>query len=625
MRNRCLVALLLLLTSFAIAQNTITERLRVDATDAPRNILHSTLTIPLTSAILVTSGSITLVYPKWIPGNHRPTGPIQNLVGLHVKANGQDLEWQRDLVDMYAFHVQVPAGAKEIEASYDTVTYNGKSSTASSKVLDLLWNQVVLYPQGAATDEVQMSASIRLPDGWKFGTALTPIQQSGSSADFQPVSLTRLVDSPLIAGANYCQVQLTKPGEGPVTVIDMVGESEASIQITNKDLASYKQLVAETGKLFGARHYEKYHFLLTLSNQTAHHGLEHHESSDNGTSEENFSDPDWHNLEADLLAHEFVHSWNGKHRRPAGLATPNYQIPMHGDLLWVYEGLTDYLGDILSARIGLRTPEQWRENAAYTGAMLDHRAGRSWRPLQDAATSVQILFTAPPEWTNWRRSADYYPEGFLVWLEVDTLIRQQTHSQKSLNDFCRLFFGGQSGPPTVVPYKFEDVVAALNQVAPNNWAERLRERLDSKSPHAPLAGFDNGGWKLVYTEEKNTTMEAREKTSEALDLSFSLGIIVSDQGALVDVIPGSPAYIAGAGPGMKLIGVNGRKYSKDVMRIALHAGIIGRDPITLLVENGEYYNTLQVNYHDGESLRIFSFIVMAREKHQLSRRKRQTA
>ncbi|HEV3036777.1 MAG TPA: M61 family peptidase [Candidatus Angelobacter sp.] len=599
MRNRCLKAVLLLLTSFAAAQSRITERLQVDATDAPRNILHSTLTIPLTPAIQVSSGSITLTYPKWIPGNHRPTGPIQNLLGLHIKANGQELEWHRDLRDMYAFHIQVPAGTKEIEATYDTVTYNGKSSAASSKVLDLLWNQVVLYPQDAATDDVQMTATIRLPEGWKFGTALTPIRQSASSADFQPVSLTRLVDSPLIAGANYRQVQLTKPGESPATVIDMVGESEASIQITDKDLASYKQLVAETGKLFGSRHYEKYHFLLTLSNQTAHHGLEHHESSDNGTSEENFSDPDWHNLEADLLPHEFVHSWNGKYRRPAGLATPNYQIPMEGDLLWVYEGLTDYLGDILSARTGLRSPQEWRENAAYTGAMLDHRAGRTWRPLQDAATSVQILFTAPPEWVNWRRSADYYPEGFLIWLEVDTLIRQQTHGQKSLNDFCRLFFGGQSGPPAVVPYKFEDVAAALNQVAPYNWAEHLRQRLDSKPPHAPLGGFEHGGWKLVYTEEKNTTMDAREKTSEALDLSFSLGIIVSNDGALVDVIPGSPAYLAGAGPGMKLIGVNGRKYSKDVMRTVIHASLTNQQPIALLVENGEYYSTLQVNYHGG--------------------------
>src|SRR5215472_5224735 len=273
---------------------------------------------------------------------------------------------------------------------------------------------------------------------------------------------------------------------------------------------------------------------------------------------------------------------------------------MKGDLLWVYEGLTDYLGDILSARTGLRSPEQWRENAAYTAAMLDHRAGRTWRPLQDTATSVQTLFVAPQEWTNWRRSADYYPEGFLIWLEVDTLIRRQTKGQKSLNDFCRLFFGGQSGPPTVVPYKFEDVVSALNQVTPYNWSGLLSQRLDSKSSDAPLGGIENGGWRLFYNDQKNITMEAREKTSEHLDLSFSLGIILDKDGNIVDAIPGSPAYVAGVGPGMKLIAVNGRKYSKGVIRSVLQTNPEGRPPIALLVENAKYYQTYQVNYHGKE-------------------------
>lgn len=584
----------LVLTAVACAQSTITERLHVDATDAPRNILHSTVTIP------VTSGAVTLVYPKWIPGNHRPTGPIQNVTGLHIRAAGQELEWQRDLVDMYAFHVQIPEGVRELEVSMDTITFNGHNSAASSKVLDLNWNQVVVYPKGANSDAVEVAPSIRLPQGWKFGTALTPTQQSDSSADFQPVSLTRLVDSPLIGGAIYRQLELTPQVQTPVHVMDMVAESEAALQMTGKDLASYKQLVAEAATLFGAHHYEKYHFLVTLSDQTAHHGLEHHESSDNGTAEDTFSDPDWHNLEADLLPHEFVHSWNGKYRRPEGLATADYQEPMKGDLLWVYEGLTDYLGDILAARTGLRSPEQWRENAAYTAAMLDHRAGRTWRPLQDTATSVQILFAAPPEWTNWRRSADYYPEGFLIWLEVDTLIRQQTKGQKSFNDFCRSFFGGQSGPPTVVPYKFEDVVGALNQVLPYDWAALLRNRLDSKASHAPLGGIENGGWKLVYTDQKNTTMEAQEKTSDQVDLSFSLGIIISKDGAIADAIPGSPAYVAGVGPGMKLIGVNGRKYSKDVIRTALRMAMGRTQPIELLVENAEYYTNFKVDYHGGE-------------------------
>ena len=593
-RQKLTLAVLTLWSLMAAGQPGVVERLKVDATDAPRNILHATLTIP------VTPGPLTLAYPKWIPGNHRPTGPIQNFTGLHFTAGGQELEWQRDLEDMYAFHLKVPAGVSELQASYDTITYNGKNSLASSKVVDLLWNQVVLYPKGTATNAVQVAASVRLPEGWKFGTALTPVQQSGNTIEFKPVSLTTLVDSPLIAGAIYRQVQINPPGESLTHVVDMVGESEEAIQITDKDIASLKQLVAETGKLFGARHYGRYTFLLTLGDQTVHHGLEHHESSDNGAAEDMFSNPGSHDLEADLLPHEFVHSWNGKYRRPEGLATANYQEPMHGDLLWVYEGLTDYLGNILAARTGLRSPEQFRENLAYTAAMLDHRAGRTWRPLQDTAVSVQSLFNAPTEWTNWRRTADYYPEGYLLWLEVDALIRQKTSGQKSLNDFCRIFYGGQSGPPVVVPYKFEDVVAALNQVVANDWARLLRERLDSKSPHAPMGGITGGGWKLVYTEQKNATMEAREKDSESIDLSFSLGFIANKPGDVRDVIPGSPAYAAGLGPGMKLIAVNGRKWSKDVVRAALRASVHNQQPIALLAENGEYYATYQVNYHEGD-------------------------
>jgi predicted metalloprotease with PDZ domain len=588
------LAVFLFCSVTARAQMNSVERLSVDATDAPRNILHATLVVP------VSPGALTMVYPKWIPGNHRPTGPIQNFTGLHFKAGGKELEWQRDLEDMYAFHLQIPVGASELEASYDTVTYNRKSSLASSKVLDLLWNQVVLYPKGAATDAVRVTASLRLPEGWKFGTALKPTRQNGSSVDFQTVSLTTLVDSPVIAGAIYRQVQINPAGEPLTHVVDLVGESEEAIQITDKDIASLTQLVSETGKLFGARHYTSYNFLLILGDQTAHHGLEHHESSDNGAAEDMFSNPQSHDLEADLLPHEFVHSWNGKFRRPAGLATPNYQEPMHGDLLWVYEGLTDYLGNILAARTGLRSPDQFRENLAYMAAMLDHRAGRTWRPLQDTATSVQSIFAAPLEWTNWRRSADYYPEGYLIWLEVDGMLRQKSNNQKSLNDFCRAFHGGESGPPKVVPYNFDEVVATLNKVVPNDWARLLRERLDSKSPQAPLGGITAGGWKLVYTAQKNTTMEALEKSGESIDLSFSLGLIATKEGEVRDVIPGTPAYAVGLAPGMKIIAVNGRKWSKDIVRAALQSSLTNQKPIALLAENGEYYSTYPVDYHQGE-------------------------
>ncbi|HEX2329130.1 MAG TPA: M61 family peptidase [Candidatus Angelobacter sp.] len=594
---RVLATALLCLSSstFVLAQQTIRETLAVDATDAPRNILHATVTIP------VSSGAQTIVYPKWMPGNHRPTGPIQNLTGLHFEASGQELPWQRDLVDMWAFHLQVPAGVKELKVTLDTITYNGKNSLASSKVLDLLWNQVILYPQGTATDSVTVTASVRLPQGWKFGTALTEAQGSAQGAtEFQPVTLTKLVDSPLIAGQYYRLIPLTPEGEKPQHVIDMVGESEDAMAMPAQDLANYKKLVAEAYALFGARHYEKYHFLWTLSDQTAHHGLEHHESSDNATGEDVFHDPNAHNLEADLLPHEYTHSWNGKHRRPAGLATANYQEPMKGDLLWVYEGMTDYWGAILAARVGLRSPDQFRENLAATAAMLDHRVGRTWRPLQDTATSVQILYASGGQWVNWRRSVDYYPEGYLIWLDVDTQIRRLSNGQKSLNDFCRSFYGGQSGPPTVVTYKFEDVVSGLNQVVAHEWAKFLRDRLDSKSPHAPLGGIENGGWKLIYNDQKNTTVEAQEKTANTLDMSFSIGAIATKDGDLRDVIPGTPAFAAGLAPGMKIIGVNGRKWSRDVMRAALKAAMNSKEPIAILAENGDYYNTYNVDYHGGE-------------------------
>jgi predicted metalloprotease with PDZ domain len=586
------------LCSFACAQSM---QLFVDLGDAPRNIYHSRLTIP------VKPGALTLVYPEWIPGNHRPSGPIANVTGIKMEAGGQTLTWERDSVDVYAFHVDVPAGANELHVSLDTITTDGSAGAsgpaATTNVLDLNWNQVVLYPQGASSDDVQVEAAVSLPPGWSFGTALPwlEVQQSGRNAVnlFKPVSLTTLIDSPLIAGDHYRKIELTKPGETPVHVIDMVSESEAGLAITPADEAAYRKLVAETGVLFGARHYQEYHFLLTLSDQAGHHGLEHHQSSDNSTDERTLLDPDIHMLAADLLPHEFTHSWNGKYRRPAGLATRNYQDPMKGDLLWVYEGLTEYLGRVLTARSGLWTPEQYREALAATAAMLDHRAGRTWRPLEDTARSVQILRLQGPEWQSWRRSLDYYPEGELIWLEVDTIIRQQSNGQKSLNDFCRLFHGGESGPPRVVPYTFDDVVRTLNQVTPYDWAALLQERVNAVKARAPLGGIERGGWRLVYNDQPNVFIHTDEQLDKYVDASYSLGFTMKEDGEFLDVIYGSPAYLAGIGPGMKLVAVNGRAWDKDVLQDALRASRDRKRPIDLLVENAKFFKTYTVDYHDG--------------------------
>jgi len=590
-----LVGALCLVASLAKAQ-TIT--LHVDLTDAPRNIYHAQLSIP------VRGGEIALVFPKWIPGNHRPSGPIGALTGIRMEAAGRVVPWLRDPVEMYEFHVTVPAGVERLDVWLDAITSldsaGGGGPAASDDILDLNWNAVVLYPKGARSDDVSFEASVILPPGWRFGTALPVASASGDEVRFSPVTLTTLVDSPLIAGVHFREVELTKAGEAPVHVMDVVADSDADLAMTPQDQAAYQKLVAETGTLFGARHYRHYDFLLTLSDQVGGHGLEHHESNDSVAGERTFLDPNLHMLYAGLVPHEFVHSWNGKYRRPAGLATPNYQEPMIGDLLWVYEGLTEYLGELLAERSGLLTDEQYRESLAETAAMLDHRTGRTWRPLEDTARSVQTLRMMGSQWQSWRRSLDYYPEGELIWLEVDAIIRHQTQGGRSLNDFCRRFYGGESGPPGVVPYTFDDVVHALNDVAPYDWAHLLAERANTISAHAPLGGIERGGWRLVYNDKPNLYIEAAEKVFKFANFSYSLGFDVNVDGKLNDVIVGSPAYRAGLGAGMKLIAVNGRKWSPEILHAAVAGAQRSSQPVELLVENAQFFKTYSVTYNGGE-------------------------
>jgi predicted metalloprotease with PDZ domain len=548
---------------------------------------------------------MTLVYPKWIPGNHRPSGPIANVTGLHFKAGNQELAWHRDPVEMYSFHMSVPAGVREIQATFDLISADsagGGGLAASANVLDLNWNQVVLYPEGAGSDAVEFVPSVRLPAGWKYGTALTTARAAGDEVTFSPVSLTMLVDSPLIAGAHFRQIELVPAGEIPAHVIDLVAESDLDLEMTPQDIAAYRKLVLEADALFGAHHYLQYHFLFTLSDGVGHHGLEHHQSSDNSVGGRTLIDPKLHLLEADLLPHEFTHSWNGKFRRPAGLATRNYQDPMIGDLLWVYEGLTDHLGKVLAARSGLWTPEQYRDVLASTAAMLDHRAGRTWRPLEDTGISVQMLRTLGPHWESWRRGLDYYPEGDLIWLEVDTIIRKQTEGRRSLDDFCRRFHGGESGAPKVVPYTFDDVVRELNAVAPYDWSGLLKERVKTTSTHAPLGGIEGGGWRLVYNDQPNAFLAAAEAQYKMTDLSYSLGFIMSKDGQFIDVIPGSPAYHAGLGPGMKLIAVNGRAWSSGGLAEALHSARASHEPIEMIVEASDFFKSYTIPYFEGEKI-----------------------
>lgn len=597
--RRVLVLSFLLLGGASLfAQNPAKPiQVGVDATEAPLRILHARLVIP------ASPGPLTLLYPEWIPGEHMPSGPIADLIGLKLKAGGQPLAWRRDLVDMYAFHTVVPEGADSVEAEFDyacSAPTEGFSSGASmaANLAVINWNQVVLYPAGHPVRELTYEASLRLPAGWKFGTALPVAKQADSTIQFSPTSLETLVDSPVLAGAHFRVVQLA-PGETPPHEIDIAADNPGQLEMSAEQIAHYKQLVAETGALYRSRHYRDYHFLLTLSDYVSHFGLEHHESSDDRVAANTLLDAQLFRGEAGLLPHEFTHSWNGKYRRPADLATPDYHQPMKDDLLWVYEGLTQYLGAVLTGRSGLCAPEQCRENWAYFAARLDNEPGRTWRPLQDTADSAPFLYNARHEWGSWRRDVDFYDESALIWLEADTIIRKRTNEHRSMDDFCHIFHGGPSGFPTVKPYTFDDVVDTLNQVAPYDWRGFLTARLTSTAPHAPLGGLEASGWKLVYSEAPNEHQRAGERSRRIVDEMFSIGLVVNtDDGTLRDVIPGAAAAEAGLAPMMKLVEVNGRPWSAELLRDAIRATKSGAS-LALLVENSGEKKSYPIDYSEG--------------------------
>ncbi|MGA1989360.1 MAG: M61 family peptidase [Candidatus Sulfotelmatobacter sp.] len=566
--------------------------LAVDATTAPRKIFHATLKIP------ATSGDLTLYYPKWIPGEHAPDGPVIDLAGLKFFAAGKPLKWRRDLLDGFTLHVDVPAGVNEVSAELDFLspaTFEGgfsAGSSATDKLAIISWNQVLLYPKGYKSDDINYSASLKPPEGWKFGTPLPVTSQSGNEIHFATVSLTTLVDSPVITGEFLKVVPLA---QDPVTEMDIAADSAAALEAPPEVWDHYKSLVDQAQKLFGAHHYRDYHFLYTLSDHVAHFGLEHHESDDSRVGERALVDDGPRKQSASLLPHEYVHSWNGKFRRPADLATPDYQQPMQDDLLWVYEGLTNYLGFVLTSRSGLLTADQDRDDLALTAAHLT--PGREWRNLQDTADAAPELYFSPRAWESWRRSVDFYDEDTLNWLWVDVIIRQQTNGAKTIDDFCHLFHGAPSTGPMVKPYTFDDVVNTLNQVATYDWRAFWTERLTNHGPGAPLGGIEGSGWKVAY-DETPSAMDSAARRS--VNVMYSLGLALSSDGSIGDTVEGMPAAKAGIGPGMKLVAVNGRQFSSDVLREALKAAKNSPAPIELLVENTDYYKTYKIDYHGGE-------------------------
>jgi predicted metalloprotease with PDZ domain len=578
--------------------------LAVDLTDAPRKILHAQETMP------VQPGPMTLVYPEWIPGEHSPSGPVVDQAGFIITTeSGQRVKWERDPDNMYAYHITVPAGTTQLNIKMDflaTASAEGFSAGASTSanLAMLSWNELVVYPGGTKAADVMVTPSIKIPDGWKFGTALESTSKpDAQTTAFKTVSLEQLVDSPVLAGRWFREIPLATDVT-PKHFLDLAADGPEDLDISQEHIDNFSRLVRETGALYKSRHYHSYHFLVTLSDQVAHFGLEHHQSSDDRVNEKTFTDDNSFIEAGLLLPHEFTHSWNGKYRMPAGLYKPNYQEPMEGNLLWVYEGLTEYLGDVLASRCGIWAPQVYRDRlATIAGYLNDVRPGRTWRDLQDTATAAQLLYYAGGGYDNWRRNVDYYDEGELLWLEVDLTIRAKTNGKKSLNDFAAAFegLGGNTGPKTV-PYTFEDVVSALNKVVPNDWATFLRTRLDSNEFHAPeMAGIDAlSGYKLVYTDKPDYWSQLLESQHNYVDTRFSLGMSVGTDGKVRDVIVGGLADKAGFGPDMQIIAVNGRAFTPLLLRAAIQHAQGNGPALEFIVENTNYYKIIRMDYHGGE-------------------------
>jgi predicted metalloprotease with PDZ domain len=570
-------------------------RITADLTEAPRKLYHAEVDIPVKGGT-----TVALTTPKWIPGNHRPTGPVDDITGVVFTANGKTLIWRRDDVDLYVFHVEVPKGVTTLHAHLDCIV----TSRASDKLAVLEWEKLMLYPANIPVAKIAIQPSVTVPAGWGIGTALTPTgaydpnAKVGGTTEFQPTTVEQLEDSPVITGEYFHEFALA-PDVTPKHYIDVVSDEPEDSDLRPALLGELNNLVHEAGEAYASRHYNVYHFLLTLSDVAGGEGLEHGQSSDNGVGEKGFARQGG---SADLLSHEYTHSWNGKYRRPATLYQPDFATAQQGELLWVYEGMTQYMGGVLAARSGLETQAQYRDRLAASAAQLDYKSGRWWRSTDDTAIAASILRGGSQVWSNWKRGQDYYQEGELLWLDADTLIRKLTNNQKTLTDFQHIFLGkGGNTGPLIVPYDRAELIADLNQVVKYDWTTFLHERIDSINPHADEEGIERGGYKVVFEDHPSNT----ERTGVAArgpmgaNVWFSLGLRVGPDGTIADVRWGSAADKAKLAPGQKIVAINGRVESSDSLLAAVQAAKGATEPIHFIIQTESYVRNVDVDYHDG--------------------------
>jgi len=583
-----------------------------DLSEAPRKLFHAEVDLP------VKPGPLTLITPEWIPGTHRPEGPVSNIVGVVFTAGGQTIVWRRDDVNLFEFHLTVPKGVSSIHAHLDSIV----TARVTPKMAMLEWEELMLYPAGVPVKEIAIQPSVVVPAGWGIGTALTPqatglappattgVNESGNGPTqgstmtrYAATTVEQLEDSPVLTGLYFHEYALA-PEITPRHYLDVVADEAQDAELRPEFLAEAANLVREAGAAYGPAHYNVYHFLLTLSDIASGEGLEHGQSSDNGVAANTFRDKEHQLAEADLLPHEFTHSWNGKYRRPAGLYQPDFATPQQGDLLWVYEGMTQYLGNVLAARSGLKTQEEYRDLLAISAANLDAKPGRAWRSTEDTAIASSDLRVNGAAWANWRRSQDYYQDGELVWLDADTLIRKLTGEKKSLTDFLHIFLGkGGATGPLIVPYELPEIVADLNQVAPNDWAKFFADRIMAIEPHADLDGIERGGYKLEYADKPSRgerTLAMAMHGGPPIDVWHSIGIRVLADGTITDVRWDGPSDKAKLAPGQKIYAANGVVFSGDSLRQAIRDAKGKTEPIHLIVQTNDLVSMVDVDYHDGE-------------------------
>ena len=569
--------------------------LKVDATNLSQQIFRMHETIP------VKPGALTLLYPQWLPANHGPNGPLTQLAGLKLTANGKPVEWTRDPLQMYAFHLTVPAGATTLDADYQYLSPLDASqgrNTMTADILGVQWISMALYPAGYNSRRITFQPNLTLPDGWQYGTALDTAERKGNDVSFKPTDLDTLADSPLFAGRYFKRIDLDPGAKVPV-MLNIVADNAESLEAKPEQIAVHRAMVQQAARLYRSHHYQHYDFLLALSDEFGGIGREHHQSSENGVKANYFTDWAKSDLGRDLLPHEYTHSWNGKFRRPAGQDVPNLNTPMQNELLWVYEGQTQYWGQVLAARSGLVSAASARDGLAATAARYDNVHGRDWRAMQDTVNDPIINARRPLGWSNWQRSEDYYSEGALIWLDADTKIRELSNGVRSLDDFARAFYGINDGSFVPAFYTFDDVVRTLNGVQAYDWGSFLRSRLDGHGPGAPLDGLARAGWKLVYTDTPTDYLKAAEERSKSTDFSYSLGFAVKQDGAIEAVQWDSIGFQAGLAGNASIVAVNNRAYKPEVLKAAVKAAKDSKAPIELLVKKGQTYRVVTLDYHGG--------------------------